>query len=130
MGGFNVTDADKYFKVGSHPAAAIWNGVDTSERSAAIQYAKGLLERAKGGDLDQPASNADNTDVREDYALYEQALHVLTHNPYRANGEGTGAVWDLATSAGETSDPIAAMRELALEAIVWMGWNRIEVVRA
>ena len=46
MGGINKTDADKYFKVGSHPAAALWNAANDEEREAAINFAKNQLERA------------------------------------------------------------------------------------
>jgi len=124
MGSLDKTGADEYFL--THVARALWEEANDAEKEAAVRYAKAILERTKSGDLDEPAATADNTDVREDYALYEQALHVLTHNPYRANAEQTGITWDLSNNGDTGSE----MRDLCAEAIYWMGWNNVKVVRA
>jgi len=130
MGDLTKDGADLYFAVGKHPAANKWNTFDDDERSAAVNYAKAILERAKGSTLDEPASGSGNDDIREDYALYEQALHVASTNPDRANAETSAINYDVTGPDNEPTQIRATMRQITPEAIRWMGWNRIEFVRA
>ena len=129
MGSLDTTGADKYFKVGNHPGAALWNDADASERTAAIAFANRQLERVKGAALVTPSSESSHIPPREDYALYEQAHHVLRSNPYRANAENGGAKWDLTAEDGRESTQPRTMRQLVKDVIYWMGWNDIQIVR-
>lgn len=128
MGAFTPEDADKYFQKGVHPAAEIWNGATKQQRTAALTYAKRQLERCNGGTLTDPSSSS-NAVVRADEAYYEQGLHVLTHSPYRANGEQGGIDWDLVDTAGDPSTLAAPMDTLCTAAIRLMGWWPYRIVR-
>ena len=123
---FTLADATIYFK--DHPAFPLWNAADEDEKTRSLAFARRILERTKRDTLDAPSASAGSDDIREDRALFEQALWVLTNNPYRANTENTGVAWDLTDAEGESRT--AVMAQLAPEARRWMGWDVFEFVRA
>lgn len=125
--GFSISDADEYFKPDNHIAGALWNDEDEDKRKAALAYARRILERTKGTELDEPDAGAGNDEVREDYALFEQALWTLTNSPYLANAEGTAQGFQAQESDGEPRQ--RAAQRIAPQAAAWMGWNMNFLVR-
>lgn len=117
----------QYFAKGNHPASDAWAALSPSERQAAFAYAQRMLERIKGEALEEPEAET-NYDVREDLALFEQALWSGQHNPARRNAEKTGQAYDLTKPDGSPAQT-ESMEDIAPEAMRWLGWNSSAIMR-
>ena len=126
---FTLKDADAYFKAGVHPASAVWHNLSANERNAGLAYARKQLEWMMNDTLSTPSATADNTDVREDYALYEQAFYVATSNPYRSNAENTGVAFDATDASGNSASAELSMDSICRRARRWLRWSPHRVVR-
>ena len=124
---FSIEAADDYFRPDKHIAGRLWDRFDDEEKRAALSHARRVIERIMGDDLTAPAATADNSDVREDYALYEQALWILQHSPFRANAEDTGVAYDMTGPAGENTP--TGHERMAPETVRWLHWHRVRMLR-
>lgn len=127
---FTLADADAYFSPVNHMASSIWLGKSVTERTAALAYARRQIERMLGDTLSVAGIANTTYEPRQDYALYEQALHVVTHNPFRANGELSAVGWTATQKDGSPQDHDEAMASLCKMAIHYLGWNRFRITRA
>lgn len=121
----NVQDADAYFSPKNHVKAENWKAFSSDEKQAGFNQAKRELELSLGRDLQDPSTST--TRIRDDYALYEQALFIL-ENSKRVSGKGASAVVDLdKKKEGTREDKRGPL--IAPEASRYLGINRLKIVR-
>lgn len=123
-----IDNADAYFR--SHPMGANWEEYSADQRTNAVEYAKRELSRALGRPMKEnepPYSYGDR--VRDEYAVYEQALYVLLRD---CQPKSTGVVMPSAEpdEAQPTSHTMASGKDhFAAEALRWLGGSvRVETV--
>jgi hypothetical protein len=119
-----------YFEPENHYKAAIWSGFDTERRTAAIATARRILARTLDRTInDDEADYIEGDRTRDEYAIYEQALWML-ENGQIADGSGSGPV-PILTGATDTAgvDNKGVAGLYAPEALRWLGWNGVSVIR-
>ena len=81
----DIIGAGSYFQ--SHSKAGIWAQYSTAQKTSAIAQAKRELSRELGRVLDEnePAYQQGD-ETRDEYAVYEQALHLLGQAGKAMNG--------------------------------------------
>ncbi len=124
----DIRNADAYFA--AHPMGAAWKEYAEDQRTTAIEYAKRELSRALGRAMsedEEPYRYGDR--VRDEYAVYEQALYVLLRD---CQPESTGVVMPSAEpdEAQPTAHTMAKGKDhFAAEALRWLGGSvRVETV--
>lgn len=125
----DITGADEYFKAGNHPSSALWAGFSAiKDRESAVLYARRILSRAIERALDdnEPAYQEGDT-LRDEYAVYEQALHIL-RNSVMPNKQKSAPKW-MGTKADEP-DHIAHPDPTSLshESLRWLGVGTAHVI--
>ena len=119
----NLENANNYFQ--TRTVWADWSEYSTEQQTAAIAQAKRDLSRALGRPMQEdepPYKDGDRT--RDEYAVYEQALHALLMDTHPRGIEGDDVP---AVDAPETeTDPrrIAAgpgYGKFSKEALLWIG---------
>lgn len=123
-----IDNANAYFK--SHPMGATWGEYSTEQRTTAIEYAKRELSRALGRALNEKEPQYRYGDrVRDEYAVYEQALYVLLRD---CQPKSAGVVMPSAEpdEAQPTAHTMANGKDhFAAEALRWLGGSvRVETV--
>ena len=109
---------------------ANWEEYSAEQRSNAVEYAKRELSRALGRPMkeDEPAYSYGDR-VRDEYAVYEQALYVLLRDCQPASA---GVVMPSAEpdEAQPTAHTMAKGKDhFAAEALRWLGGGvRVETV--
>jgi hypothetical protein len=112
----NITQADAYFK--NHARADHWAQFSASQRAGAIQQAMRDFAR----ELRRPMKEDEppyvpGDDKRDEYAVYEQALHALLQ---MGQGKAKGpSLPSLHGNDGEREMPPAG--KWAQEALRWLG---------
>jgi len=124
----DVKNADAYFA--SHPMGANWKEYGADQRTTAIEYAKRELSRALGRPMNEAEAPYRYGDkVRDEYAVYEQALYVLLRD---CQPNSTGVVMPSAEpdEAQPTAHTMAHGKDhFAAEALRWLGSSvRVQVV--
>ena len=123
-----IDNANAYFK--AHPMGAIWDEYSTDQRTNAIEYAKRELSRALGRAMkeDEPQYRYGDR-VRDEYAVYEQALYVLLRD---CQPKSAGVVMPSAEpdEAQPTAHTMANGKDhFSAEAMRWLGGSvRVETV--
>lgn len=121
----DLGDCEAYFTPTKHLQAATFAGHDPGEREAAFAQAKRELELHLGRLLVDPDS--DWTDgPRDDYAHFEQTLHLLELSKRQRAG-ATPTAHDLRKKDARESE--RAEPGIAKMAQRWLGQNRILAVR-
>ena len=120
-----VQDADAYFSPKNHVKAQSWKSFESDDKEAGFNQAKRELELSLGRDLQDPTSTTSKQ--RDDYALYEQALFILS-NSQRQLGVGQSKVVDLDKQKEGTQEDKRGL-QIAPEASRYLGINRIKLVR-
>ena len=92
----------------------LWEGFQGREREQAIRTAEERIWLYLGADLTHPDDIDTDSMYREDYAVYEQALHELTQVP--ASVEGTWGGY----KHGQ-DDPFPESGRLCDRALQWLG---------
>ncbi len=133
----SIEAANEYFAAGNHARAAEWaafdvddgeEGVESSLKEAAILQAARGLSRVIGNDIEgldiiEPA-------FHPDYAVFEQALHLLMVSQSIANGEQTAPKWKHGDMRREGEREGDAPPMIHPEAMAWLTGNvRIEMRR-
>lgn len=113
-----------YFDANNHPRGAVWGGFGESQQTAAIAAARRTLSRALGRALnDDEAAYAEGDSIREEYAVYEQALWML-ENGVIANGENSAPAF-VATDPERVDNARDSQKNIfAPEALRWLGANQ------
>ena len=118
-----------YFGGENHHKAAVWSGFGQQHRTGAIAAAKRILSRGLQRPVreNEPPYQAGDA-VREEYAVYEQALWMLEHGQV-ADGLGSDPV-PIITGAPDLAEARAPGAGLyAPEALRWLGTVKAAVVR-
>lgn len=121
--------AQIYFGGGNHYKAAIWSGFSATHRRGAIASARRVLTRALGRKLkDNELPYKEGDRLRDEYAIYEQALWMLEHGQI-ADATGNDPV-PVLTGAPEPNVMRTAGAGLyAPEALRWLGVATAAVIR-
>jgi hypothetical protein len=89
----NADGAQVYFGSGSHPESATWTKFEATAQAAAIVQARRDIATVLRRALDESEATYAEGDVyREEFAVYEQALHIAKNTVF-PNEEGTGAAF-------------------------------------
>ncbi len=130
----DLENADIYFT--DNVRASLWFAYEEAQREGAIKTAKAELERALRRDLREDYSGANygkgdqRRYLRDDYAVYEQALHDLRRTP-QTSPVATPPYPVAAESAAADGAPYAyAYEQWGREALRWLGWTGASVVRS
>lgn len=124
----DISNANAYFA--AHPMGAVWKEYAELQRTTAIEYAKRELSRALGRAMKEdegPYSYGER--VRDEYAVYEQALYVLLRD---CQPKSTGVV--MPSAEPDEAQPVAhtmasGKDHFAAEALRWLGGSvRVETV--
>ena len=82
-----IEGADAYFKPDRHLLSTKWKDQkDANVKSAALYQAQQYLELSKGRIMETPTED-DQLGPRDDYAVYEMALHLL-ESQFSQSGRG------------------------------------------
>lgn len=121
----DIDGAEVYFA--SHPRGAVWSAFPSEARTAAVAHARRILARGLNRTLDDSlAAYAEGDRYRDDFAVYEQALHMLETG--RVADATAGAPYPVATQPVDDGNgrPVDLY---APEALRWLGWNGAAVIR-
>lgn len=115
----NITNADAYFS--NHHKTAIWTAFDTDMREVAIQSARRILSRGLGRAMNDNETDYKEGDMsRDEYAVYEQAIHLLEHGRIATEPEAM----PYPTAMPESGRPDATEERAPYynpEALRWLG---------
>lgn len=121
----DIDGAEAYFA--GHPRGAVWAAFPGESREAAVAHARRVLSRGLNRKLDDALDAYEEGDrYRDDYAVYEQALHMLSTG--RVGDANAGAPYPVAMQPagdGPTNPPDL----YAPEALRWLGWTGAAVIR-
>lgn len=104
--------ADEYFAEGNHIAARIWNAFDTGLRTAAVAQATRQIELLLGTDLPD--------DVEYQYAVFEQALHVLKTSGVALDHDHNRPDFIPPDAESKTGEPAGSPNEVCAAALAWI----------
>lgn len=118
-----------YFAAG-HMLAQVWSQAGETACTAAIAHARRLLSREIGRALrDNEAAYVEGDTTRDEYAVYEQAVHMLANGAI-ANAEGTAPIPIL---TGDSADPGSPRKPSSSvysnEALRWLGWRGTAMIQ-
>jgi hypothetical protein len=114
----SLSDANAYFADDAHVRSKQWAGFDGKLKQAAITQATRQIGRATGQDI--TTDEIDEPLYRPDYAIFEQALHLLLTSQAIPNGEQNAPHWAGADGiADERRD--APPPAIHPEALSWLG---------
>ena len=120
----------KYFQ--KHLKGHLWTKAGQARCESAINQARRVLSRALGRELDDDeAVYSEGDRTRDEYAAYEQAIHMIEHSVI---ADGSGAM-PIAQLTADADDPDKASKRdpalLAPEALRWLGvtGNRIVLIK-
>ena len=99
----NRTLADTYFGTANHILSAVWTGFSTALRDAAIAHGIRDCSQAIGVSIINETVNT-NDYYQPDYAVYEQALFILTNSSHTSNGESAAPKWQTVDRDGEDKE--------------------------
>lgn len=121
----DIDGAETYFA--SHPRGAVWAAFTSEARAAAVVHARRVLSRGLNRALsDTLSAYVEGDRYRDDLAVYEQALHMLETG--RVADGSSGMPYPVAVqpqAEGDSRPP-----ELyAPEALRWLGWTGVAVIR-
>jgi hypothetical protein len=115
----SVTGAEAYFSPNNHIQAASWARFSgEGQKAGAIAQAKRILNRACARD-DIETDIETTVEINPEYAIYEQALHMLQNMPY-ANTDGSFAVVEASDPTSPTKGRVPDARAIAPEALAWL----------
>jgi len=118
-------NADIYFDASSHVNAAVWAAYTENQRTAAVASARRVLARALRREMnDDEAAYVEGDTERDEYAVYEQALHMLVNG--RITDADSGSPYPIAVKPSEELKRSSYYSE---EALRWLGWNGAAAVR-
>jgi len=95
--------ANVYFGDENHARSSVWEGFDDPARRAALAHATRIISRALQTDVTGESVDA-STFYRPDYAVFEQALHLLVNSRAIPNGEQSAPHWAGSDGDTESSD--------------------------
>lgn len=128
----DVTGANAYFRIGNHVKANVWNRFEPSHREGAVTAAIRLFSR----ELRRPINTAEpeyaeGDRIREEYAIYEQALWMLEDTPIADASGGDAAAILRGKVDGLTAEQAYnhARGMFSPEALRWFGWGGHTTVR-
>lgn len=118
----NAAGATSYFQ--GHPRGVVWQKAGDPLKEGAITHARRVLSRAVGRALnDSESAYVEGDLVRDEYAVYEQALHMI-ENGLLSNAEGTAPAFISTDPKAGKGKRSAKQRDPALiapEARNWLG---------
>ena len=123
--------ADQYFVEGNHTDHIIWNAFDDPCRESAIAEAKRRLQlelKRLDSNCDGLIEDSELNDEylpRHDYAVFEQALHILIHSN-TPNGELSGPKWIGQRVADKMEKGVDGFM-ICKEAGFYMNWKPKEI---
>jgi hypothetical protein len=97
----NYDGATTYFAAESHPQSKQWSEFDEADRMAAIAEARRQLARYLGRAMDDnEAEYAEGDTARDEYAVYEQSMHILM-NTVLPNAQNSGPAFASQSASDE-----------------------------
>jgi hypothetical protein len=121
----SIDNADTYFSSTGHVNAAVWAAFTDDQRAAAVASARRVLSRGLRREMaDNEAAYAEGDTERDEYAVYEQALHMLVNG--RITDASSGSPYPIAV---KTSEEIKRASYYSEEALRWLGWTGAAAVR-
>jgi hypothetical protein len=124
-------NAQAYFAPDNHHRAAVWAGFQETHCRGAIASARRGLARLLGrGMKENEAAYKEGDRIRDEFAVYEQALYLLETGVV-ANGSASDPVPIIAgneeaqKAAGTKGRPSV----VGPEALRWLGWGGVEIIR-
>lgn len=124
-------NAQAYFDGANHNRASVWAAFDEQHRLGAIATARRGIARMLGRAMkDTEAAYKEGDRVRDEFAVYEQALYLLETGVV-ANGAASDPVPILAGNekAQEVAGKKDPQRVIGPEALRWLGWGGVEIIR-
>jgi len=125
----NKDGADTYFAPTNHARGGLWERFDPGAREGAVAQATRLVTREIGEEITDETVD-DSISYRPDYAVFEQALHLLMNSDAIPNGGETAphfaGVDSMETPPGprKAEDPAA----LCAEAAAWLARPRRRIM--
>jgi hypothetical protein len=117
-----VSNAEAYFAPTNHIRAATWAKFEADQKAAAIAQAKRVLARAASVDDIETELDLD-TGMSAEYAIYEQALWMLTNTPM-ANADETMPLPEATDPETESNARRAQTAIIAPEAMRWLTYDQ------
>jgi hypothetical protein len=115
----SLTNAEAYFAPTNHIKAATWAAFEAEIKQAAIVQAKRVLSRlARVVDIEVELDSPE-TGTSAEYAIYEQALWMLSNVPM-ANADNSFAVVEAADPETPSNARKAQTVEISPEAVRWL----------
>lgn len=123
----NIEGANKYFAIGNHAHANVWNRFTNSNREGAVSSAIKVLSRALRRPLNMNELEYKQGDYRrEEYAVYEQALHMLKNG--KVSDASTGDAMSILTGTNDVAQ-VTESPLFAPEALRWLGCGSSAILR-
>lgn len=124
-----LENADIYFSGDNHTMSAVWSAYTETQRKAALATARRNIERSLHRTLKD--SQTDGDDIRDDFAVFEQALFELRKRPMSNANEGQPyPVAQDAVLAQGAEAVRSRFPQWSDEALRWLGWNGVAVIRS
>jgi len=122
-----VAEADAYFDPKQNLRGKKWRDINDTRRLAGLREAQRTLELNQGRIMATP-TDSDELGPRDDYAVYEMALYLLTEI-YPEKGKSPNPV--RVSKKGKKVAESADLRGIQIPAHVqrWLGRNMIKVTR-
>jgi hypothetical protein len=123
------TGADTYFGPTNHVRGTLWERFASDARDGAVAMATRLVTREIGETITDETVD-DSISYRPDYAVYEQALHLLLNSDAIPNGQETAPHFVGVDSQETPPAPRKAedMGVLCAEAAGWLARPRRRIM--
>lgn len=117
--------AREYFR--TRTAGAVWEEYSSSQKEAALAQARRDLARLIGRPIrDDEPEYREGDRIREEYAVYEQALHSLI--PVGPRGGGDGAIPSLNQEVSTSRASMTHSGKYSEEALAWLAQRVVSEV--
>lgn len=107
-----------YFAPANHVNAPLWGAFMQDQKTAAIAQAKRQLSRHLQTDIEAEDTDADEW-YQPDYAVYEQALHILLKSDAIPNGDQNGPK-HISTQNDSEAPRATPLGLISSEALRWL----------
>ena len=130
----DLDSADIYFGAQNHPLSAVWFAFTEAQRTGAVAHARQSFERALRRTMRENYTGLDYPDkdprkyLRDDYAVFEQALHELRSAPQ--SSPASMPPYPVAADANTGNVYPYATEPWGREAMRWLGWTGGSVIRS
>lgn len=115
---YSIAGAEEYFDPKAHIKSSIWAKFNEDQKTAALLQAKRLLSRFCQC-VDIEVEYADEDEINAEYAIYEQALHMLANMPM-SNADESFAVAQAANANSTEKTRRPDPSSISPDAAVWL----------